>query len=354
MQGPGFSVRRYHHILCKDAPDFLHDYALLPAMRRLAGVGLLCGTDWTPLFKNQFFYSRLDHSVGTALIVWNFTHDKRQSLAALFHDISAPAFSHVMDFKNGDALTQQSTEMLTSEFLNDDAELVQRLSNDGIYMHEVDDYHKYPVADNDIPGLSADRLEYMYPSGAALAGIWSIDDVERNYGQIALLKNERGLPELGFLSAEAAAEYARKFCEVSMILQRNEDKVSMQLLADVVSLALDSGIIEEADLYTKSERNLIETFDAVLASSENHGSAGGDFKRHYRTFRGMRRIVRSGKPLPGAYNVSLAVKRRYVDPLVSCGRDDARRISSLDSSTAECIGSFLRYNDSLYGAVPWL
>ncbi|WP_288750039.1 hypothetical protein [uncultured Treponema sp.] len=158
---------KYHKILCKKTPDFLSKYISLPILKRLEGVGLLCGTDWTPLFHNSFFYSRLDHSLGTALIVWNFTKDKKQTIAALLHDVSTPAFSHVSDFKNGDALTQSSTENLNAQLIENDLELLEFLKQDGIKVAEVNDYHIYPVADNEIPGLSADRLEYMYPSSSS-------------------------------------------------------------------------------------------------------------------------------------------------------------------------------------------
>lgn len=68
----------YHKKLCIEQPDFLKQYISLPILQRLGGVSLLCGTDWTPLFHNHFKYSRLDHSIGTALITWNFTHDKNR------------------------------------------------------------------------------------------------------------------------------------------------------------------------------------------------------------------------------------------------------------------------------------
>ncbi|MCR5763049.1 MAG: HD domain-containing protein, partial [Treponema sp.] len=187
-----FNVSEYHSILCSDYPDFLDEYIALPVMQRLGGVGLLCGTDWTPLFNNKFLYTRLDHSIGAALIVWNFTKDKRQTLAALFHDIATPAFSHVTDFRNGDALKQESTELLTSKIINEDVVLSGLLFRQGIYKYEIDDYHKYPIADNEIPGLSADRLEYMYPSGASLCGEWTLPEIRRNYGSVCVLKNERG------------------------------------------------------------------------------------------------------------------------------------------------------------------
>ena len=106
-------IASYHRILSADFPEFINKYVDLPILQRLSGIGLLCGTDWTPLYRNRFFYSRLDHSIGVALILWHFTHDRAETLAGLLHDVSTPVFSHVADFRNGDALTQESTETKT-------------------------------------------------------------------------------------------------------------------------------------------------------------------------------------------------------------------------------------------------
>ncbi len=96
-----YSVADYHAILCppEDFPEFLRPYLELPLLTRLKGIGLLCGTDWTRLYRNRFYYSRFDHSVGVALIIWHFTHDKAQTLAGHLHDVSTPVFSLVSDFR---------------------------------------------------------------------------------------------------------------------------------------------------------------------------------------------------------------------------------------------------------------
>ncbi len=343
-----WNTEAYHRILCERIPDFLDPYLEVPAMRRLAGVGLLCGTDWTPLFHNRFFYSRLDHSLGAALIVWRFTKDKAQTLAALFHDIATPAFSHVTDFRNGDALTQESTEQPTAQMIARDESLCALLKRDGLVPRDVDDYHRYPVADNDIPGLSADRLEYMYPSGAALCGAWNLDEVRENFLQVRVLENERGLPELGFAELSAARLYTERFCAISRLLQQNEDKVAMQLMADVLSRALSCGFVQEEELYSLGEAELVARFDSLAAAAED-----AEFSRLFRTFRKMTRVERSASPLPNAYCVSLRVKRRYVDPLVFCSAGSARRLSQLDAPSAACIADFLAYEDSPCGCVEW-
>lgn len=343
-----FTAAAYHKILCPQWPDFLDKYIALPMMQRLEGVGLLCGTDWTPLFNNQFYYSRLDHSIGVALIVWNFTHSKKQTLAGLLHDVSTPAFSHVNDFRNGDALTQESTEDLNQKMIMENQELVDILRTDGIYGYEVKNYHIYPVADNSIPQLSADRLEYMYPSGGALNGVWTLDEVESNYRSVAVLKNESGVDELGFTDMAMAEDYTKRFLDISLILQHNEDKVSMQLLADVVSCAMSHGLIDEADLYTKSEKYLMELFD-----SKKDLPGFEDFRRLYGTFRGMKKVIHSGSAMENAYSLSTKVKLRYIDPLVQTS-DGAVRVSKCSKKAGEYIKNFLEFKDTEFGCVPWI
>ena len=94
----------YHH----EIPEFLVQFANTPAMLRLKQVGMHCGCEYTcfPIFKHLERYSRYDHSIGVALIIYHFTKDIKQSLAGLFHDIATPSFSHVIDFLNNDHLTQ--------------------------------------------------------------------------------------------------------------------------------------------------------------------------------------------------------------------------------------------------------
>lgn len=346
-----FTVDNYHRILCAEPPAFIEQFADLYLLQRLRGVGLLCGTDWTPLYHNSFFYSRFDHSIGTALIVWNFTHDKKQTLAGLLHDVSTPSFSHVNDFRNGDALTQESTEDANSQIIVQDVELGAQLNHSGIYSTEVNDYHRFSVADNELPQLSADRLEYMYPSGAALDGSWTIADVEKNYNAITVLRNEKGEQELGFTSEEEALKYTKKFCAISLILQHNENKLTMQLMADIITRAIKIGVIDERDLFAMSEEQLMEKFTTAVEAELDD-----DFSKLFRTFRTMKKIVHSETPLPDSYCVSLKVKQRYVDPLVACaagGAHSVQRISSVNRDASNCIKEFLSFSDTKFGCVHY-
>ena len=388
-------IASYHRILSPDFPEFINKYVDLPILQRLSGIGLLCGTDWTPLYRNRFFYSRLDHSIGVALILWHFTHDRAETLAGLLHDVSTPVFSHVADFRNGDALTQESTENENESMIRNDDALCAMLKSDGISIDAVADYHVYPLADNKLPRLSADRLEYMFPSGAALEGSWTLSEIAEAYGDINICINEDGERELGFRTQKIAETYCEKTCRTGHILQLNENKLALKLLSDIVDRAIAIGLISEKDCYEKDEREIVARFDSFSESVQNenaandtvHGGAAAngnlhgkgasgcnrdivcaasrnpsasapqkEFVKRWRTFRTMTRIEHTDDALPDHFCVSLDVKMRYIDPLVIGDGESAagaRRLTSVSKKSAALIEDFLSWRDTKYGCAAY-
>ena len=63
-----------------------------------------------------------------------------------------------------------------------------------------------PIADNEIPQLSADRLEYMFPSGMALDGSWDLHSIKVCYNDLVIAQNEFNSTELAFQTYEIAEE----------------------------------------------------------------------------------------------------------------------------------------------------
>lgn len=349
-----FDIEEYYKILCPEFPNFLKKYIELPIMQRLSGIGLLCGTDWTSLYKNRFFYSRLEHSVGVALIIWNFTKDKTQTIAGLLHDVSTTVFSHVSDFRKGDALTQTSTEEPTTKMILSDSALCKLLESDGIEPKDVVDYHIYPIADNEIPSLSADRLEYMYPSGLALDGSWTFEEIAKTYNDLIILKNEENKEELGFKTIEMAELYCKKFCMIGHILQLNENKLSLQLLSQIMSKAVELDVLQEEDFMTLSESKIIEKIESFI-SKKTLSLEEQKFATMYNTFRKMTKVEHTNQKLPEDkyFCVSLKVKQRYINPLVKVGANSqqAKRLSEVSDFANKLIKDFLEYEDTKFGCV---
>ena len=130
-------IKEYFNILEPEFPEWLEKYINTKELLAQQYISVTCGTIYTDLFESSFFFSSLDHSIAVALIVWHFTHDKKQTLAGLFHDIATPAFKHCVDFLNGDYMTQESTEDLTTKIISDSEEIMNLLKRDNIELSEV-------------------------------------------------------------------------------------------------------------------------------------------------------------------------------------------------------------------------
>ena len=184
----------YTDIYTSSLPRELLAMAETPVMQRLSHIGMHCGCEYTayPIYRDALApYSRYTHTLGTAAIVWHFTHDLKQAVAGLLHDIATPAFAHVVDFLNGDHLRQESTESRTRAMLASSPELMALLDKSGLTIDDVDDYHRYPIADNDSPRLSADRLEYTL-GNAHLVFHCPKEKLKRIFDDLFIGKNEDG------------------------------------------------------------------------------------------------------------------------------------------------------------------
>lgn len=298
------SILSYLSIYEEEIPDFLIDYLEIKEFKRLKGIGLFCGCDYTHLFDCPTFYSRYDHSLGVALIIWHFTHDQKQTLAGLLHDVSSPVFSHVVDFFNNDHLLQESTEKSNRDILSQSQELLALLKRDHIDLEEVIDYKLYPIADNKKPQLSADRLEYMLSSGYFLGHHITLEEIKAIYQDLIVLTDEKGQKEIGFKTMEMAELFTKNACNVSKIYLSNEDKLALQLLADILKKMVQDGFATMEDFYVLTEAEMITRIQ------------NSPYQSIYHYFQELQEVKGSDCEIKGKYCVKIDVKKRYIDPLL--------------------------------------
>ena len=310
------------HLYCDGIPRVIEDGMRGNEMERLRLVGMNCGCEYTsfPLFRSiRESYSRFDHSVGAALIVWRFTREPAQALAALFHDIATPCFSHVVDFMRGDYLTQKSTEENTRDIIERSEYLRKVLGRYGLTVDDVADYHRYPVADNDSPRLSADRLEYTC-GNLINYGIRTEEEVRELLDDLIVGTGEDGAEELAFRTREKAVRFAGGALATGRIYVSDEDRFAMQALAVLLRDAVRKGVISMQDLWT-DEPTVIRK---LCADPEQ--------KRRWETFRGYRRMIRGRED-----GIVIPAKKRYIDPIVA----GQGRVSELDEEFREAVRAFL-------------
>ncbi len=290
----------------EDVPQILLACMQAPCLRRLKGVGMNCGCEYTsfPRFAGLSPYTRFDHSVGVGLIVWHFTHDPKQAVAGLLHDVASPVFAHVVDFLCGDYLTQESTEDGTEAIIAHDAVLRSVFRENGINVSDVSDYHRYPIADNNSPKLSADRLEYTL-GNLLNYRIRTPEQVKAFYDDLTVSVNETGEPELAFPTAALAEDFTLASLVCSKIYVSDEDRYAMQMLSEVLRLALNRGVLSEADLYA-TEPVVIEK---LLSDAETAAA--------WKRFCAFRKMRRADAPDGKDEWRRIAAKKRYIDPLIA-------------------------------------
>ena len=329
----------YTSIYCREIPPLIKQLLETPEMQRLSDVGMNCGCEYTsfPIYKQaRMHYTRYIHSIGVANIIWNFTEDITQTVAGLFHDIATPAFAHTIDFMNQDYLEQESTESRTREIIENSSEIKGLLAKNHISADDVADYHMYPIADNDTPKLSADRLEYALGDGYLIQNV-DLEQIRRIYQDIIVMENEAGEWELGFKSIEMAKAFTEISLWNSYWFVSDEDRFAMQYLADMIKNALQSGCLTEADLY-RTEKEVIR----LLQRNETIRSL-------WKQYTQISSVTASDSKPIAQYSVKVSAKKRYIDPLVLTP-DEPKRISKINSETGEKIQQFLRldFNKFLY------
>lgn len=310
------------------SPDFVKELAAAEEMQRLKQVGMDCGLEYTRLglyARPLPPYSRFDHSLKTALLMWRFTHSLAQTAAALFHDISTPVFAHVIDFLNNDHLNQESTEADTSRIIASSEPIQAWLKKTGLQTSDVDNYHDYPIADNDSPRLSADRLEYSFSNFERFQQL-SSSQIRPLLEDLVIGQNEDGEEELMFCNVDAAVFFTLKTLVNSRVYTADEDRLAMQTLAELLRRALERGLLSRAELET-TEPQIIARLKADPQSW-----------MEWEGYTGLHRLIRSVKKPENTVGwMQVPAKRRYINPFV-LGKG---RISMISEAVKDEIQHFL-------------
>ena len=330
-------IDKYFDLLCNnDYPTFLNKYLEVKELVRLKQIGQFCGCDYTKIFNIKYWYSRFDHSVATALMTWNFTKSKAQTLAALFHDLGTPAFSHSIDFMLGDSVNQESSEISVKDIINNSVEIKKLLIIDNIDINLIYDLSMYTIIENKKPKLCVDRLDGILHTVLIWLNTWSLEEVSKLYKKIAVLTNEYNELELGFNKEKDGEKFFNAVYEYSIVLQQNEDKFILQYIGDAVKYLIDKKIIEYKDLYILSEKQIIKLFEKHIKS--------------WKSFAKAKNIVRTeDKPILN-YFVSVDSKKRNVIPLCKIN-DKIIRLDKISNKVDKKIKYYNEYFDSKYSYI---
>lgn len=330
----------YFNTLCDGKyPKFIDKYLETDEFKRLDRIGMFCGCDYTRLFQPMYWYSRLDHSISTALMTYNFTKDKEQTILALFHDLGTPAFSHCVDFLLGDAKNQLKSEKSVKDVVASSQTLMDLLKKDKIDFSIFDAYENYPIVECEKPKLCVDRLDGILAVNVILLGKYSVNQMAEMYKKLTVLKNEYNEEEIGCIDTESGEMLFDYTSRYSILMQGDEDKFVMQFIADNINLLIKRGKLVFEDLYLLGEQEILN-----ILKKEN-----GD---NLKTFNMATKIKRSEVADPRWYSVSVDAKKRYVLPLVKLPDKRTVRLHTISQKCKSSFEYILKYQDSKFAYMP--
>ena len=287
-----------------EIPEFLKKYLQLRILQRLKEVGMLCGIDYAShTYKYfEFYVSRYDHSFGTAMTVWKLTHNEKWTLAALFHDVSTPVFSHVIDFLNGDYVNQESTEEMTEVVLKSSSAFQDYVHQDGFSVADIADFKTYSIVDLERPKMCADRLNNVMTVGMGWIGSLNLKDAKFVVDHIGTEINGDNELELSFTDRKAAEIYIRTNDSVNDRLALPEDDFLTDLLVKIVRRCIDKKYVSYEQLFFLTETEMWALIECCCIDDKV-------LNEMYTTFKTI-------KDIP-TIDVGHDLKLRKVNPLVN-------------------------------------
>ena len=187
--------------------------------------------------------TRFEHSLGTALLVRRLGATLEEQVAALLHDVSHTAFSHVIDFVFHDHNGQSFHDREKVRFVRTTS-LPALLTHYGFAWEALLDETAYPLLEQPAPALCADRLDYFLRDGLDL-GLATPADVSRVLEQLVVVAGRIGVADVGtarwlgetYMAADNASW--SDFQEVGLY----------EVTAQALRQALACGALGEADLW---------------------------------------------------------------------------------------------------------
>ena len=265
-----------------------------PTFQRLKGVRQAGPSALAFPFKNV---TRFEHSLGVFNLLRRLDADRREQVAGLLHDISHTAFSHAVDFIVS-SREQDHHEQLKPLMLNR-PDLAGALGRLGYEPAEFYNDSIYPLLEQPLPWLCADRLDYFLRDGMACGAV-SPESAGRILHHLAVAD-----ARIVMTDVEAAREAVRLFEVMNRDWWASDTEAFIyNEFADALREAIKRGILHPDDLMTED--------DLVLAKLD-----AADVPLIARKLASIRRFQPESV---NGYAPRIVPKARWLDPTVLTGQ----------------------------------
>lgn len=228
----------------------LIESAVVQRMKGISQHGITALLGITPSF------SRFDHSMGVMLLVRRLGGSIDEQIAALLHDISHTAFSHVIDFVFDDSVGQSYHEEKKEAFVAE-SDIPAILQRHGLEWRDFMAEDQFSLLEQPSPALCADRLDYFLRDLEWLK-LARAEDI-----QAAIQALDVCAGQIICTDPDVARWLAYTYIEADQTSWSSFREVGLyQVTAEAIKAARRLGMIEEADIW-HSDRLLWEKLQAI-------------------------------------------------------------------------------------------
>lgn len=268
-------------------------------------------------------HSRFEHSVGVYLLLNIYNAPIEEQISGLLHDVSHSAFSHCIDYvlDVGSEKKHDHQDNIFNEFVRK-SEIPGILKKYNLDLDYILDDQNFPLKENNIPDICADRIDYSLRTATIFKeienGKYFIDNLLAENGQWI------------FKNFESAEKYAKLFFKLNAEYYSGlSSAVMFKTVGNFLRYALTKSYISEADLYT--------TDKAVLEKIEPYIKTDTDLNLLFERMNNKIGFRNDSDD----YSEKVFCKSRAVDPL--CKHDGKiMRVSDINPSWGDIVKQELK------------
>ncbi len=187
--------------------------------------------------------TRFEHSVGVMLLVARLGGSMQEQIAALLHDISHTAFSHVVDHVFDDANGQSFHDRQKEAYLRQ-TDIPQRLARHGYDWQAYLDESAFPLLEQPAPALCGDRVDYFLRDAFDL-GLLTQAEIRHILAHLTTAQGRMVVDDLA-----TAQIMGHRYLDADDASWANFREVGLyELTARAIKRALAAGIFRPADLW---------------------------------------------------------------------------------------------------------
>ena len=191
--------------------------------------------------------SRLDHSIGAMLLVRRLGGGLPEQIAALLHDVSHTAFSHVIDYVVDDHDDQSYHDTMKEVYVAQTA-VPALLTEYGYTWQTLLREENYPLLEQPSPRLCADRLDYFLRDSCDL-GLADQTDIDRVLADLVVVETAVG-PRICVADIAVARWLGHTFMAADDKSWANFREVGLyEITAQAIKRALQIGLISTDDFW---------------------------------------------------------------------------------------------------------